>query len=122
MLRKKTFTPILLGVLLTRVLHSRGGFQLIDRVLGTHLAPVVCLMAIVALYQFLPMKLGGWPRLGIHLMMVAFVASCVARDDHAMSPLLTSPPFQRVGAVSCGMYLFRLELNTSQSRPWHNSL
>ncbi len=108
MLRETTFTPILLGVLLAHVLHSRTGFQLTYRVLGARVAPIVCLIGIVAMCQFLPEKLGGWPRLGIHLTMVVFVAACVVRDDHAMKPLLSSLPLRRIGAVSYGMYLLHL--------------
>src|SRR4029077_6474573 len=58
----------------------------------------------------LPGELRGWPRLSLHLCMLALLASLVVNEQHPLAPLLRSPVLRRIGAVSYGMYLFHMLL------------
>ena len=54
----------------------------------------------------LPNPLDGWLRLAIHWSMLALVASCVVRERHALTRLLSLWAVKRIGIVSYGIYLF----------------
>lgn len=102
-----TFTPILLGVLLAHLLHSRRGFRLLYRALGQRFTPVALVIAL-AMVVSLPAPLVGPMRLAIHLLMMALLATCVMRESHVLAPVFRFGPIARVGVVSYGMYLFHV--------------
>ena len=108
MLRETTFTPILLGVLLAYILHSQLGFERVARVLGHRMTPLWLAAALLASLELMPEDLRGWPRLTIHLLMMALLASAVVREDHVLAPLLKWPPVVRIGVLSYGMYLLHV--------------
>jgi peptidoglycan/LPS O-acetylase OafA/YrhL len=110
-----TFTPILLGVGLAHLLHSPRIFGTAFRILGRRWMPLVTASAIIIACNYHG-DLAGWPRLTIQLLMTAFLASCVVREDHAARPLLASTPMQSIGMVSYGMYLFHIFLITLSTR------
>lgn len=102
-----TFTPILLGVTMAHVLHHRRAFDAVNSVLGRWGSSLVLFLGLIVLCN-LPGDLGGWPRLLIQLTMMALLAACVVREDHALRRVLTFPWVVRIGVISYGMYLFHL--------------
>jgi len=108
MLRETTFTPILLGVLLAYILHSQQGFERVARVLGHRMTPLWLALILMVTLGLLPADLRGWPRVTIHLLMMALLASAVVREDHVLAPLLKWPPVVRIGVLSYGMYLLHV--------------
>lgn len=108
MLRESTFTPILFGVLLAYGLNDRAWFDRLSKVLGYRFAPVVLVLLLMLALEILPGDLRGWPRLVIHVIMVALLASAVLREDHALAPLLRWGPIVRIGVLSYGMYLLHM--------------
>lgn len=105
MLREITFTPILLGVLLAHVMHEARGYAAVARVVGGRAAPIASLVALIAFIAIAPDDLTGWPRLVVHLLMLAFVASSVVREDHWLAPVWRLRGVARIGVVSYGIYL-----------------
>ena len=108
MLRQTTFTPILLGVAAAHLMHSPASFARVAQLLGHRAVPVLLLLAIVVASCLFPDDLRGWPRLTMHLLMVAWVLSCVVREDHALRAFLTLRPVARIGVLSYGIYLYHL--------------
>lgn len=108
MLRETTFTPILLGVAAAHVMHRPSGFAWVWRVLGHRVMPAALLVTIAVTCWFLPDDIRGWGRLLMHVLMVALVMGCVAREDHALERVLTLRPIARIGLLSYGIYLFHL--------------
>ena len=101
-----TFTPIALGAILAHTLHHRATFAALYRVIGSRWAPVALVAALLFLCEILPSDLRGWPRLSIQLLMTAWLASLVIREDHLARPLLKFGPLARLGVLSYGMYLY----------------
>lgn len=108
MLRETTFTPILLGVLLAHLLHSPEGFRRVSSVLGHPMTSAILSLILLASLELMPADIKGWPRLTIHLLMMALLASAVVREDHVLAPLLKWRPVVRIGVLSYGMYLLHM--------------
>lgn len=102
------YEAILLGALLAVVLHSQRGFALLHGVLGRYWMPLGILVALLVLLELLPRVLTGWPQSLVHLVMMAFLASVVLREDHVLRPILTAAPVVRLGVISYGIYLYHL--------------
>jgi peptidoglycan/LPS O-acetylase OafA/YrhL len=103
-----TFGPILLGTMLAWVLNSRRGFDFLSPLVSWRYAPLIAFGATVALLNFLPADLSGWPRMMIHWTTAWLIAACVVRENNMLVPILTFWPVQRIGAVSYGIYLYHL--------------
>ena len=108
MVRQTTFTPILLGVLLAYILHDRRGFERVSRTLGHRMTPLWIAALLLIGLELMPLDITGWPRLTIHLLLMALLASAVVREDHVLAPLLNWRPIVRVGVLSYGMYLLHM--------------
>ena len=101
-----TFLPILLGVALAHLLHNKRWYAVISFFVSWRWAPVVWTGILVALIQFSPSDIQGWPRILIQLCMTAIIASTVTQQTHAMTRFLGFAPLRRMGEISYGMYLF----------------
>jgi peptidoglycan/LPS O-acetylase OafA/YrhL len=108
MLRQTTFAPICLGVLLAHVLHRRPAFEALAKLFARPAAAPVLFAALLIGAQFYPRDVSGAPRFLTHLLMTAFLASVVMREDHGLSSLLTAAPLVKIGALSYGIYLLHL--------------
>lgn len=105
-LAQTSFTPIVLGVVLAHTLDSAGGYRLVGRLFGHALAAPIALAITAGMVCFLPQDdISGWPRLAIHLSMVALLGCCVVREDHRLASILRWRPLARIGVVSYGIYL-----------------
>lgn len=102
------YGAILLGALLAIILHSPQGFERVARVLGGRWTPLWLLGVLMILMEVLPGDLTGWPQFLLHLVMMAFLASVVLREDHVLQPFLTAAVVARIGAISYGIYLYHL--------------
>lgn len=103
--RRTTFGPILLGVMLAHVLDSSRGYGIALRLLG-HWSSPLFVVPLVTLAIGCPEGVDGVPRLSIHWSLLLLLASCVIREDHALTSLLSLPPIRRIGVVSYGIYLY----------------
>lgn len=103
-----TFLPILLGVGLAHLLHSRRWYSILRALAGWRWAPVAWGGAVLALVEFGPTNIQGGPRIALQLGMTMVVASVVTQEKHALSRVLNLSLITRIGAVSYGMYLLHL--------------
>jgi peptidoglycan/LPS O-acetylase OafA/YrhL len=101
-----TFTPICLGIGLAHLLHRSQSFNLALRTLGHRHAPIVLILVVVAVINFSPSDISGWPRLLIQVLMTIWLASLVVREKHTLQPLMIAKPVARIGRISYGMYMY----------------
>jgi peptidoglycan/LPS O-acetylase OafA/YrhL len=101
-----TFGPILLGTILAYVLNAPRGFSWASHFLGGRLAALIALGLVLAVANYSPEDISGWPRILIHWAMLALVASCVVREANIIAPVLSLWPMRRIGVVSYGIYLY----------------
>lgn len=105
MLRETTFVPILLGVGLAHALHWKASYEIILSVFGRRWSAPACGLALFVSANLLSGDVSGAPRLGIHCLMLALVASCVVREENGLAPLLKLPFVVRIGQLCYGIYL-----------------
>jgi peptidoglycan/LPS O-acetylase OafA/YrhL len=108
MLRQTTFTPILLGVLLAHAMHEQRSFSYLRRLLYGRFAPLVALLAILAICSLPIDDITGWPRLALHVAMTFLVAGAAIREDHVLMPVLRLPLLVQIGVLSYGMYVLHM--------------
>ena len=108
MFSQTTFGPIILGVALAHLLNAPRGYRLASLVLGSRWAPVFILALLGLALVDLPTDISGWPRICIHWLMVALVASCVIQERHRLRTILSLWLLRRIGIVSYGIYLYHL--------------
>lgn len=103
-----TFTPIILGVVLGRLLHTPRTFAFLTHLIGSKLAPLGWAGFLFSLCWFAPEDLSGWPRLLIQITMAMLIGSLIIREDHFAAPLVQLSPLRRFGVVSYGAYLYHM--------------
>jgi len=103
-----TYAPILMGSALALLLHHARSFDVIARLLGRRVMPLVLFAALAVLIDLMPPQLAGWPNLVLHLTMTACLASLVVREDHVLRPVMTLRPVAWIGTISYGIYLYHL--------------
>ncbi len=103
-----TYAPILIGSALALLLHQQRSFAVLARLFGNAPAAVGTFLLVLALLQWLPSDLRGWPNLVLHLTMAAVLITIVVREDNALSPVLRFRPLARIGEISYGIYLYHL--------------
>jgi peptidoglycan/LPS O-acetylase OafA/YrhL len=104
--RQTTFGPILLGVILAYGLNSGRGWSWVAAVLQSRWSPLFA-VALLALSLCAPQDdIAGWPRLSMQLSMLVVLASCVVREGHVLSAVLSWWPLRRIGIVSYGIYIY----------------
>jgi len=106
--RETTFGPILLGVMLALLLDEPMGYRWIWRALGHPVTPLFAVVLVLIACSQPAGDISGWPRMAIHGSLLALLAACVVREDHALAPVLRSWPMVRIGAVSYSIYLCHL--------------
>jgi peptidoglycan/LPS O-acetylase OafA/YrhL len=107
-----TFTPILLGVLLAHLLANRATFNVLFRLLSSRIAPIVIVLGIAASLQWIPQSLEGPPRLTLHILLALLVAAVVIAPGNYLQPVLDHPLVARLGAISYGVYLYHVLIQT----------
>lgn len=107
-LPNSTYAPILIGTLLAIALNHRQAFTTLYKAVGHKAAPVVSAIALIIIVMLVPKDLRGIPNLLIHLIMAAFLASVVIREDNILRSPLTLAPVKRIGEISYGIYLYHL--------------
>lgn len=103
-----TFTPILMGVGLARLLHRKRGFDIARKVAGFPHAPLVFAALLLVLFNLPAEDISGLFRLTLHILMTLWVASIVLAPSSPVTSILDWRPIAFVGAVSYGMYLYHL--------------
>jgi peptidoglycan/LPS O-acetylase OafA/YrhL len=103
-----TFGPILLGAMLACVLNEPRGFWWASGLIGWRFAPLIAIGLVFALANYAPGDMTGWPRIAIHIAMLALVGSCVIKEANVLAPALSLWPVRRIGVVSYGIYLYHL--------------
>lgn len=103
-----TFTPILLGVGLAHLLHTRAGFVAAYRLVG-HRWSAAGLVALTVIVGNVPNEdIGGAHRLALQLLMVLCLAAVVVREDGVGGRMLRHPVVVRIGQISYGLYLWHM--------------
>lgn len=105
-----TFTPILFGVALAHLLHTKKGYDFAAKIAGHRWSSVIALIGVLGCVILPAGDIAGGPRLAIHVSMVLLLASVVVREDHVLAPLLQLRVLTAIGAVSYGMYLYHMLL------------
>ncbi|MCA8964921.1 MAG: acyltransferase [Planctomycetes bacterium] len=110
-----TFAPILLGVMLAKLLHTRRGHGLAAGCFGAPWTGALLAGAVLAAASLpegpgleLPSGLvhfRGLPRLLTHLAMALLLAHCVVQERTWLRGLLTLRPIAYLGRISYGIYL-----------------
>ncbi len=100
-----TFTPICLGVLLAHVMHSKKGFDVCTKIVGSRHATWIFLVILIGIGN-IPGDFAGWPRLATHIFMLLLLASVVIRDDHSLVKPFHWKWVRRIGVLCYGIYLF----------------
>ncbi|MDX8349226.1 acyltransferase [Cognatiyoonia sp. IB215446] len=103
-----TYAPILLGSVVAILLHRPASFAVLARFLSSAPACLLSFGTILALLQWLPADLQGWPNLALHIAMAIALITIVIREDNALRPVLALRPIARVGEISYGVYLYHL--------------
>ena len=103
-----TFTPIILGVLCGRLLHSPRTFATLSWWVGRRSSPILLSLVLGGLLLLAPQNLSGWPRLSIQVLITLLLASLMIREDHRAARLLCWPPLRRIGIISYGAYLYHM--------------
>ncbi len=103
-----TYAPILIGSVVALLLHRQNSFAVLARLLGSMPACLLSFLVVLALLQWLPDDMRGWPNLALHLAMAAALVTIVVREDNALQPLLSFSPISRIGEISYGIYLYHL--------------
>ena len=109
------FTPILLGVFLAYALNSSKGFSRCARLFGHRYAPLVIVLVLGVVLQFVP---GGWAsfkttqdalaNLTLYVLLALVIASAVIREDHVLASALSVRWISWLGVISYGIYLLHL--------------
>ena len=102
------YTAILLGSLAAVLLNVPAGYGFLHRIFGNRWMPLIAMIAVLAVLQFSPARLIGWPSLAVHAVMTCFIISIVVREDHVLRPVLSFRPIARMGEISYGLYLYHL--------------
>jgi peptidoglycan/LPS O-acetylase OafA/YrhL len=92
--------PIGLGSLLALLLHERGAFDALFRVLGRAWSAPLALFAVFALLLW-----PGAPLIVFQASLATLVGSAVVSEHHGLAWLLRLRPLCYVGTVSYGLYL-----------------
>lgn len=106
--RETTFGPILLGVTLALILDHPTGYRWTSQLLGHWMAPAIAGLVALIVCNLPGDDISGFPRIAIHLSLAVFLAACVTRERHVLTPILRLWPIRRIGAVSYGIYLYHL--------------
>jgi peptidoglycan/LPS O-acetylase OafA/YrhL len=102
----KTFTPIILGVIIAHLLHHRRSFNVLYRLVGWRWSALTILAVVFLVLQREPKELVGIPMSAMHLAVALGVAAMVIREDHGLQRILTFGPLARIGAISYGVYVY----------------
>jgi peptidoglycan/LPS O-acetylase OafA/YrhL len=102
-LLSKVPIAIVSGALIACVLHTRLGYEAMERWLPGRYAPVL-----LSILSLVALNAGFLPPFVVHLFFSLLVASCVMRQNHALSRPLSFAPLVYIGTVSYGMYLFHM--------------
>lgn len=107
---QSTFTPILLGIILAYALHFPQGFRWLSGLRQSPWMPLGSAVLLMAMIQFSPSDLSGWPRLLIQLTMTLLLGALVMphAESHALAGVLHHPWAVRIGVISYGMYLYHM--------------
>jgi peptidoglycan/LPS O-acetylase OafA/YrhL len=101
-----TFTPIIFGVLLAHLLHHRRSFDLIARLCQPRWTIPTLIAGLFLAAQLAGATIQGAPRLAIHLIMMALLASLLLQRQGIAVRLLQVPPLAYLGRISYGVYLY----------------
>lgn len=103
-----TFTPILLGVLLAKLLNSEASFHCIARLNSSKFSSFFWGGALVIGLLGVSGDISGIQRLLIQCLMLFFLASVVVREDSIVAPMMKLGLIKRIGQISYGMYVYHL--------------
>jgi peptidoglycan/LPS O-acetylase OafA/YrhL len=91
------------GAILALVVSTERGYGALFPIFGQRHSSLACAALVILLLAIPGMKI-----FLIHLALVALVAACVLREDHALSGPMRWAPAAFIGSISYGMYLLHM--------------
>jgi peptidoglycan/LPS O-acetylase OafA/YrhL len=103
-----TYAPLLMAAALALLLHDPAGFSWLRPLLAFRGAPILWFGLLLISLGATGGPLEGWRNLLVHSLMCTMLGSLVVRETHALAPILTLRPIERIGQISYGIYLYHL--------------
>lgn len=98
-----TFTPIILGVLLSFAMQAASSRRWLERTVTPQILWILAL-ALLAVANW-PGDVRGWPRLSIHVITALLLGGIVLYPRHGLVRCMEWRPLAYIGTVSYGIYL-----------------
>lgn len=103
-----TFTPILMGVMIAHLLHSRQGFKFAHDWLGRPHSTVLMTSLLLLMLNLPNEKILGLHRTMIHVAMAGWLMSLVVYEQGVAQYWLRTPFMSWSGEISYGLYLWHM--------------
>jgi peptidoglycan/LPS O-acetylase OafA/YrhL len=104
------YRTILLGCLVAILLNTKEFYRFPERLLANpFIAPILLVVTILFIaYQSGPIV--GLEQLSVHLLMAAFIISCIVNENNYLSSLLKLKAIKIIGIISYGIYILHGQL------------
>lgn len=98
------YRTLLIGCLLALLLNHEGSYKWLAKLCSPRYLPLL-LLALITVIIGKDGPVVGFERLGVHLLMMLFVASAVVNEENVLSRLFRLKALQFLGVISYGIYI-----------------
>lgn len=103
------YRTLLIGCLLALLLNNEASYKWFSKICSSRQLPLLLLL-LVGLIIGGEGPIVGFERLGVHLLMMLFVASAVVNENNSFAGFFRFRPLQFIGVVSYGIYILHGQL------------